>query len=209
MRERRNSAHGRESRELILETALAVIGRRGYGATSLRDIAAEVGMTQAGMLHHFGTKENLLVEVLRQRDAASRAALAEEQGDRPDGEPMAVRVARRNAHAPALVHLYVSLQAAAFSPEHPAHAFFRERQREIHDIVAGDIRSAQDAGGVAADVDADGLATVILALSDGLQAQQGVDPSIDIAGTLDWLWRRVAEPPAPPTPGPAVSPRPA
>lgn len=206
MRERRNSAHGRESRELILETALAVIGRRGYGATSLRDIAAEVGMTQAGMLHHFGTKENLLVEVLRQRDAASRAALAaeqpaEEQGDDPDVEPMAVRVARRNAHAPALVHLYVSLQAAAFSPDHPAHAFFRERQREIHDIVAGDIRSGQQAGRIAADVDADAFATVILALSDGLQAQQGVDPGIDIAGTLDWLWRRVAQPGPP-----AVSP---
>lgn len=194
MRERRNSAHGRESRELILETALAVIGRRGYGATSLRDIAAEVGMTQAGMLHHFGTKENLLVEVLRQRDAASRAALAEARDDRPDSEPMSVRVARRNAHAPALVHLYVSLQAAAFSPDHPAHGFFRERQLEIHDIVTADIRTRQDAGEVAADVDADAFATVILALSDGLQAQQGVDPGIDIAGTLDWLWRQVAVP---------------
>lgn len=190
-RERRNSAHGRESRELILQTALEVIGRRGYGATSLRDIAAEVGMTQAGMLHHFGTKENLLVEVLRQRDAASRAALA----DGPDDEPMAVRVARRNAHAPALVHLYVSLQAAAASPDHPAHAFFQTRQREIHDIVTADLHARQDAGEIAADVDIDRFASVILAVSDGLQAQQGVDPTIDIAGTLDWLWRQVARSP--------------
>lgn len=190
MRERRTSAQGRESRELILQTALEVIGRRGFGSTSLRDIAAEVGMTQAGMLHHFGTKENLLVEVLRQRDAATREALAEQDGD----EPPSVRVARRNAETPALVHLYASLQAAASAPDHPAHAFFEERQRSVHAVVAADIRARQDAGEMPAGVDADTAATVLLALSDGLQLQQGVDPSIDIAEILAWIWERLASP---------------
>lgn len=187
MRERRNSAQGRESRELILRTALEVIGRRGYGATSLRDIAAEVGMTQAGMLHHFGTKENLLVEVLRERDAATRAALAEQT----DGEPPSVRVARHNAEAPALVHLYSNLLVAASASDHPARAFFEERQRSVHDVVAADIRSRQDAGAVPVGVDADTAATVLLALSDGLQLQQGVDPSIDIAEVLAWTWEHL------------------
>ncbi|MFI8632599.1 TetR/AcrR family transcriptional regulator [Microbacterium sp. NPDC077663] len=188
MRERRNSAQGRESRELILQTALEVIGRRGYGATSLRDIAAEVGMTQAGMLHHFGTKENLLVEVLRERDVATREALTEQDGD----EPPSVRVARRNAETPALVHLYTSLQSAASAADHPARVFFEERQRSVHAVVAADIRSRQDAGEMSSGLDADTAATVLLALSDGLQLQQGVDPSIDIAAVLAWTWERIA-----------------
>lgn len=188
MRERRVSAQGRESRELILDTALEVIGRRGYGATSLRDIAGEVGMTQAGMLHHFGTKENLLVEVLRRRDAATREALAEQSG----AEPPSVRVARRNAESPALVHLYSNLLVAASAPDHPARSFFEERQQSVHGVVAADIRARQEAGGMPAGVDADTAATVLLALSDGLQLQQGVDSSIDIAEVLAWTWARLA-----------------
>lgn len=188
MRERRTSAQGRESRGLILQTALEVIGRRGYGATSLRDIAAEVGMTQAGMLHHFGTKENLLVEVLRERDVATREALTEQDGD----EPPSVRVARRNSETPALVHLYTSLQSAASAADHPARVFFEERQRSVHAVVAADIRSRQDAGEMSSGLDADTAATVLLALSDGLQLQQGVDPSIDIAAVLAWTWECLA-----------------
>ena len=44
---RRSYPQGKESKLAILETALDVIERKGYSATSLRDIAAEVGMTQA------------------------------------------------------------------------------------------------------------------------------------------------------------------
>jgi len=183
-RQRRVSARGQETRELILETALEVIGRRGYGATSLREIADAVGVTQAGMLHHFGTKEALLVEVLRQRDIANRRALDAQPGD----EPTPVRVARHNANAPALMHLYVSLQAAASTPGHPAHDFFRARQERVHDLVVTDVRARQAAGEVRADLDPDRVATVLLALSDGLQAQLGADPDIDIAATIEWLW---------------------
>ncbi len=191
-RRRRTSTQGRASQELILDTALEVLERRGYSATSLRDIAAEVGMTQAGMLHHFGTKENLLVEVLRRRDVVNRRTLAAEPGD----EPMSIRVARHNAHAPALVHLYASLQAAASDPGHPGHEFFRARDAEITDIIIRDIRVRQRDGRFDPDVDAERLARVILALSDGLQAQWGIDPDIDLAGTIEWLWQRFAAPAA-------------
>lgn len=72
VRKRGTYAKGRAARELILQTALELIGRRGYTATSLRDIADEASMTQAGLLHHFDTKENLLAEVLRKRDEVDR-----------------------------------------------------------------------------------------------------------------------------------------
>jgi beta-glucosidase len=186
---RRTYSQGRESQDLILETALEVIGRKGYSATSLRDIAAEVGMTQAGLLHHFGTKENLLVEVLRQRDIVNRRILAEQPGD----EPTTIRVARHNVHLPALVHLYVSLEAAAYDPEHPGHEFFRRRDTEIHGVISRDIRARQRAGTFPEDVDAERVARVFLGLSDGLQAQWGVNPDVDLVGTLEWLWKQFTE----------------
>jgi beta-glucosidase len=186
---RRTYSQGRESQDLILETALEVIGRKGYSATSLRDIAAEVGMTQAGLLHHFGTKENLLVEVLRQRDIVNRRILAEQPGD----EPTTIRVARHNVHLPALVHLYVSLEAAAYDAEHPAHEFFLRRDTEILGVISRDIRARQLAGSFPENLDPAQVARVFLALSDGLQAQWGVNPEVDLVGTLEWMWTQLTE----------------
>ena len=190
---RRSYSQGRESQDLILETALEVIQRKGYSATSLRDIAAEVGMTQAGLLHHFGTKENLLAEVLRQRDIVNRRILAAQPGD----EPTSIRVARHNTHLPGLVHLYASLQAAAADPAHPAHEFFLRRDTELHGVMTRDIQARQREGSFPADADAASVARVFLAISDGLQAQWGVNPELDLVGTIEWLWKqftdRVAE----------------
>lgn len=183
---RRSYSQGRESQDLILETALEVIQRKGYSATSLRDIAAEVGMTQAGLLHHFGTKENLLTEVLRQRDIVNRRILAAQPGD----EPTTIRVARHNSHLPGLVHLYTSLQAAAADPAHPAHEFFSRRDTEIHGVMTRDILARQREGTFPKDADAASAARVFLAISDGLQAQWSVNPSLDFVGTIEWLWKQ-------------------
>ncbi|WP_110590039.1 glycoside hydrolase family 3 N-terminal domain-containing protein [Microbacterium suaedae] len=186
---RRSYSQGKESRIAILETALDVIERKGYSATSLRDIAAEVGMTQAGLLHHFGTKENLLVEVLRQRDVVNRRHLTIDPGE----EPMTLRTARHNVEVPGLVHLYVSLQAAAADPEHPANEFFRRRGELVTGTIRRDVEARQTAGTFPADVDAAMMARVLLAVSDGLQAQWEVDrDGVDLPATLEWLWEQFA-----------------
>lgn len=185
---RRTYAQGRESQDLILETALEIIEQKGYGATSLRDIADAVGMTQAGLLHHFGTKENLLVEVLRQRDIVNRRIVAAQGGD----DPMTIRVARHNESVPALVNLYVNLEAAAADAEHPAHEFFLRRENEVLASMRRDIEARQQAGTLAQDVDASMMARVFLALSDGLQAQWGINPEVDLGGTIEWLWSQFA-----------------
>jgi len=55
-------------REGILRAAMATFGSRGYKNGSLSEIAQQVGMTHAGVLHHFGSKDLLLLEVLTYRD---------------------------------------------------------------------------------------------------------------------------------------------
>jgi beta-glucosidase len=185
---RRVYSQGRESRDLILETALEVISRKGYSATSLRDIAGEVGMTQAGLLHHFGTKDELFVELLRQRDIVNRRNIALDAGD----EPMTIKAARHNQQAAALVHLYVSLQAAATDPAHPANEFFRHRDEIVLGTIRRDIEARQAAGAFPRDTDAAMMARVLLALSDGLQIQWGIDRDIDLPGVIEWLWNQVA-----------------
>ena len=50
-------AKGLAKREEILSTALDVIARTGYGRTSVRELASAVGLSQAGLLHYFASKE--------------------------------------------------------------------------------------------------------------------------------------------------------
>lgn len=52
-------------RERILYEAAELFLSNGYGDTSLRDIAAAVGIQPASIYHHFGSKEELFTEILR------------------------------------------------------------------------------------------------------------------------------------------------
>lgn len=51
-------------REAILAQATRLFAQRGYEATSVQDVAAEVGVTKQAVLHHFASKEELRRAVL-------------------------------------------------------------------------------------------------------------------------------------------------
>jgi len=48
----------------ILDTAERLFGEQGYGATSLRHIIAEAGVNLAAIHYHFGSKEELLDQLI-------------------------------------------------------------------------------------------------------------------------------------------------
>ncbi|MBU2662085.1 TetR family transcriptional regulator [Actinoplanes bogorensis] len=47
-------------RTLILEAALRVIGRDGVAGVTYESVAEEAGLTKAGLVYHFATREDLL-----------------------------------------------------------------------------------------------------------------------------------------------------
>jgi AcrR family transcriptional regulator len=60
------------SRALILDTALKLFAHRGYGATSVRDIAEAAGLSKGNVYHHFPDKESIFRALLdRYFDAMS------------------------------------------------------------------------------------------------------------------------------------------
>lgn len=58
------------TREVILETAERLFAERGFVATSVRDIVGEAGISAPSLYHFFGSKENLLVELINDRHTA-------------------------------------------------------------------------------------------------------------------------------------------
>src|ERR1035438_1643159 len=53
-----------DTRQKILDAAERLFGEQGYGATSLRHIIAEAGVNLAAIHYHFGTKEDLLDQLI-------------------------------------------------------------------------------------------------------------------------------------------------
>jgi AcrR family transcriptional regulator len=69
-----------QRREQILAAATTVIAERGFWATSWREVADACGITVTGWLHHFETKETLLLAVLDRRDRPDVASLWTQNG---------------------------------------------------------------------------------------------------------------------------------
>jgi AcrR family transcriptional regulator len=55
-------------RTRLLNAAVRVFDRKGYAAASVREVAAMAGVTKPAVYYHFGSKEGLLVAVLRQAE---------------------------------------------------------------------------------------------------------------------------------------------
>jgi AcrR family transcriptional regulator len=54
------------SRAQILESALTLFSHRGYGATSVQEIAEAAGVSKGNVYHHFSDKETIFRELLDQ-----------------------------------------------------------------------------------------------------------------------------------------------
>jgi len=70
--------------EGILERAAALFARRGFAKTSVQDIADAVGLSKAGLLHHFPSKDALHEAVLAQAATLGHRVL-DQVGDLPLG----------------------------------------------------------------------------------------------------------------------------
>lgn len=173
-------AKGVAKREEILEAALDVVAAHGYRGASVREIADAVGLSPAGLLHYFGTKEDLFLAILRARDEHDADAHRDE-------EMLAgfLAVIRHNAAVPGLVQLYTQLAAEAADPEHPACAFFQDRTRRIETPFRAAIVEAQRAGEIRDDLDPGWVIRATHALADGLQNAWLLDPTIDMAADVE------------------------
>lgn len=175
-------AKGVAKRAEILRTALEVIARQGYRKTSTRELAAAAGLSEAGLLHYFGSKEKLFEAVLRARDEADLARFGS-----ADAIGNLTAIVRHNGSVPGLVQLYSTFSAEAGDPEHSSHEYFVDRYAGIRRALADAVRVRQTAGTFNPAADPEAVATLLIALSDGLQIQSQYDLDTDPGDLFDHL----------------------
>lgn len=173
-------------RSQIVDAALEVFGSSGYRAGSLREIADRVGMTEAGILHHFPSKKALLLAVLMHRDDETVKFM---RGDTPPGEPndlsRIVRLAERNASLPGVTELFAVISAESTSPSHVAHDYFADRYRRLRMGLYDSFSKLKSEGLLHEGINIDYAVASTAAIMDGLQIQWLFDrTSVDMAAIL-------------------------
>ena len=180
-------ANGVARREAILRAASEVFADHGYRGATLALIADRVGMSAPGLLHHFPTKEHLLIDLLalrHERDSERVKALASVRGGRILDALLVL--AAKNADSPGLVRLFTILAAESVDDDHPGHDWFVQRYRRSRGFVAERLSEEQRVGLIRDDVDPDLVAAQILAMFDGLQLQWLLEPDeVDMVAALD------------------------
>lgn len=104
-------------RDRVLDAAAARFVTQGYDATTLRQIAADVGIKAGSIYHHFDSKDELFTAVLQQGIDVMAAAF-DDTADRVADSPSSERLA---AHVRA--HLGALLEHGPYTTNHVT-AFF-------------------------------------------------------------------------------------
>lgn len=173
----------------ILEAAKAVFGANGYRGGSLNEIAQRSGYTRAGLLHHFPSKEAILLALLELRDErlnVLRDPSADDRGivETLEDLPASIAVILEDR---VLIQLAHALTAEAAHQDHPARAWAARRHQLLRDMTSAAIRRSIERGELAENTDADALSAVILGAVEGVEAQWLVNPDVDpvaCAGTV-------------------------
>ncbi|MFT8704978.1 TetR/AcrR family transcriptional regulator [Bifidobacterium aquikefiricola] len=182
---------GEARRKQILDEALNIVAVEGFDQTTLSKISKAVGITEAGVLHYFDSIDDLLVQVLRERDATDLAAsrlipenlkdpvtVQPESDDNPVSHALAIIA--HNQKTPGLVELYAHMSVKAADPESCAYKYFKERGTIERALVGQTVATLYASHRVAPLVPPEDVARLLQALLDGLQIQWLLENDLDM-----------------------------
>jgi AcrR family transcriptional regulator len=136
----------RVRRTLIIDVAIGIIGQFGYHGFTVQDLAARCGLSNAGLLYHFPSKEQLFDAVVEELELREIQALAPLIAALEESDDAATQLAAfidllhamvvRGSGSSGLVRFYAVLQAESLDKAHPAHDSFKKREFAVLDLFA-------------------------------------------------------------------------
>jgi AcrR family transcriptional regulator len=177
-----------EKARRIVEAMRSSVAARGAAASTFDHVAREAGVSRGLLHYYFGSKERLLVEVVR-HDCDERVAALELGLSRARSVDEIVTVLVEQLRhfleddpgSPAVV--YEMLSASRHSEE--IRLELAELYRRWRAELAASLRHKEAEGVVRLDGDAESVASVIFALGDGVGMQLLSDPDWDSSAALE------------------------
>jgi AcrR family transcriptional regulator len=173
-RKTRASPRGEARRREILDAATRMFSERGFDTATYSELAAAVGISQAGLLHHFPTKRELLLAVLQDRDERIHAKAGERA--HMDFLEAFVDILRDNEANPVLVQLFGLLSAESIRSDHPAHEYFTTHYQTLVERSTEALAEIVDEDALPEGATTETVARWIIGAADGLRLQWLLDP---------------------------------
>jgi AcrR family transcriptional regulator len=151
----------------VLRAAIDLFNRKGYDATSIGDVAEELGVTKSAVYHHVSSKDALLAEALDEALVELEATVAAAASAEGSAYARLRDVVRRSVevlvdHKPAVTLL---LRVHGNSPTELAAL---ERRRRIDAQLAELVRQAVAEGALRADLDPDLVSRLLFGMVNSL-----------------------------------------
>ncbi|MFL5868665.1 MAG: TetR/AcrR family transcriptional regulator [Thermoleophilaceae bacterium] len=171
-----------EKAQRIIEAMRASVGRRGAAGSTFDHVAREAGVSRGLLHYYFGSKERLLVEVVR-HDCEVRIKVMDERLARADSvdaivQALVVGLEEFIEDEPGSQAVtYEMLSASRHSDE--IRAELAELYRRWREHLADALREKERQGVVKLQADPESVAAVLFALGDGFGIQLSSDPDWD------------------------------
>jgi AcrR family transcriptional regulator len=171
----------------IVDAMRASVAARGAAGSTFDHVAREAGVSRGLLHYYFGTKERLLVEVVRRDSDLRLAALDEAIAAAATADDLLHVLVRSLeelvARDPGFVALHFELfTSSRRTPEIAAE--LAALHRRIREHVAEQLEVKRAEGVIAMGADAEAVVTVLLSLADGLALRMLADPEHDWGPTL-------------------------
>ena len=174
-----------DNERTVLAAALEEIRDHGYRDGSFARIARAAGLEPDELCRRYPDERLLLVDALRYRDDLGIDMLPATQRDGRALLQGFIDVARFSSETPGSVELFAILSAAATAPDHPGHAYFRERYAWLRELLVDALRELEEEGELRRKSDPEEIAAQVIALLDGLQVQWLLDrTAVDLEGLV-------------------------
>jgi AcrR family transcriptional regulator len=162
---------GAATRAFLLQVAAEVFAERGYAETTIAELIARSGLTKGAFYFHFSSKEQLALAVLEEKHRQWTDSVLAVVGVQPRAfdrlRAVALAIVRVHRDDPSAFSAARLMRDLARVPG--VSDVVRDHMRTWVGLVAGLIKEAQADGDLASGIDADDLAAVLVAATDGLK----------------------------------------
>jgi AcrR family transcriptional regulator len=171
----------------VLRRAVDLFIRQGYDATSMGDLAAELGLTKSAIYHHVPSKEALLSAALDEALDGLAAAIDEAAADTSGGAYERLHSAVRRSVEVLVAHLPAVTLLLRVRGNSPIEIAAIDRRRLLDEKLAGLVRAAVDEGSLRADLDPELISRLLFGTVNSLVEWYRPDGPLDPTHLADAL----------------------
>jgi AcrR family transcriptional regulator len=162
-----------ERRAELTDAAARLIARSGIEGATLRDVAAEAGLTTGALMHYFADKRELLLCTFQASLEGRRVLRQRRDSSDPRGELLATLEGALALDEDRRRHWTVTI---AFCAQATGDAELATAQRDAYREFRNNVTELVLIGGLASSTTATRLAERLIAVADGIAVQALFDP---------------------------------